>query len=309
VDATFRLFRNIDAAKERTYWVKSKSILYFAESVRGLDIGAPVEFYGIQMGEVIDVKLDFDKKKEEFRIRVVVETETERFMEAGFVGDEAERQKLFESLLDRGFAYAIAHIRGGEEMGRHWYEDGKLLKKKNTFYDFIDTAEHLIKEKVTTKDQLVIAGGSAGGLLVGACVTMRPDLFHFVIPRVPFVDVITTMLDESIPLTAQEWKEWGNPKIKEEFDYMLSYSPYDQVKSIDYPHMLVTTGLNDPRVAFWEPAKFVAKLRELKTDSNDLLLKTNMGAGHHGASGRYQYLKETAFIYANVLDKLNLVSK
>ena len=213
------------------------------------------------------------------------------------------------SLTERGIIYVISHVRGGGELGRQWYEDGKMLQKKNTFYDFIDTAEHLIKENVTTKEQLVIAGGSAGGLLVGACITMRPDLFHFVIPRVPFVDVITTMLDDSIPLTAQEWKEWGNPKDKELFDYMLSYSPYDQIKSIDYPHMLVTTGLNDPRVAFWEPAKFVAKLRALKTDNNDLLLKTNMGAGHHGASGRYQYLKETAFIYANILDKLNLFSK
>ncbi len=210
------------------------------------------------------------------------------------------------SLTERGIIYVISHVRGGGELGRPWYEDGKMLKKKNSFYDFIDTAEHLLKENVTTKEQLVIAGGSAGGLLVGACVTMRPDLFHFVIPRVPFVDVVTTMLDDSIPLTAQEWKEWGNPNDKEQFDYMLSYSPYDQIRAIDYPHMLVTTGLNDPRVAFWEPAKFVAKLRALKTDNNDLVLKTNMGAGHHGASGRYQYLKETAFIYANILDKVNL---
>jgi oligopeptidase B len=212
------------------------------------------------------------------------------------------------SLTERGIIYVISHVRGGGELGRPWYEDGKMLKKKNSFYDFIDTAEHLIKENVTTKEKLVIAGGSAGGLLVGACVTMRPDLFHFVIPRVPFVDVVTTMLDETIPLTAQEWKEWGNPNDKAQFDYMLSYSPYDQIKPVDYPNMLVTSGLNDPRVAFWEPAKFVAKLRALKTDKNDLLLKTNMGAGHHGASGRYQYLKETAFIYANVLDKVGLIS-
>ena len=212
------------------------------------------------------------------------------------------------SLTERGVIYVISHVRGGGELGRHWYEDGKMLKKKNTFFDFIDTAEYLIKENITTKEKLVIAGGSAGGLLVGACVTMRPDLFHFVVPRVPFVDVVTTMLDETIPLTAQEWKEWGDPRDKEFFDYMLSYSPYDQIKAVDYPHMLVTTGLNDPRVAFWEPAKFVAKLRDLKTDNNDLILKTNMGAGHHGASGRYQYLKELAFIYANVLDKVDLVS-
>ncbi|MCE7741845.1 MAG: S9 family peptidase, partial [Candidatus Heimdallarchaeota archaeon] len=191
------------------------------------------------------------------------------------------------SLTDRGIIYVIAHIRGGGELGRQWYEDGKMLKKKNSFYDFIDSGEYLITENITTKDHLVIAGGSAGGLLVGAAITMRQDLFHFAVARVAFVDVINTMLDESIPLTAQEWKEWGNPKDKEMFDYMLSYSPYDNVQAIDYPHMLVTSGLNDPRVAFWEPAKFVAKLRTLKTDKNELLLKTNMGAGHHGASGRY----------------------
>ncbi|MCE7749808.1 MAG: S9 family peptidase [Candidatus Heimdallarchaeota archaeon] len=213
------------------------------------------------------------------------------------------------SLIERGIIYVIAHVRGSGVLGRPWYEEGRLLKKKNSFYDFIDTAEHLIENNVTTKKQLVIAGASAGGLLVGGAVTMRPDLFHFVVARVPFVDVINTMLDESIPLTAQEWKEWGDPRDKEYFDYMLSYSPYDQVESRNYPHLLVTSGLNDPRVAFWEPAKFVAKLRTLKTDNNDLLLKTNMGAGHHGASGRYESMKETAFIYANVLDKVGLVQK
>ncbi len=207
------------------------------------------------------------------------------------------------SLTDRGMIYVIAHIRGGGELGRQWYEDGKLLKKKNTFYDFIDSAEYLINEKITTKEQLTIAGGSAGGLLVGAVVTMRPDLCNFVVARVPFVDVITTMLDASIPLTAQEWKEWGDPKDKEYFDYMLTYSPYDNIKTVDYPHILVTTSLNDPRVAFWEPAKFVAKLRDLKTDDNNLMLKTNMGAGHSGASGRYESMKELAFIYAVVLNK------
>ena len=211
------------------------------------------------------------------------------------------------SLTDRGFIYVIAHIRGGGELGRQWYEEGRVLKKKNTFYDFIDCAEHLIKENVTTKDQLVIAGGSAGGLLVGAAVTMRPDLFHLVIAEVPFVDVITTMLDETIPLTAQEWKEWGNPKDKDAFDYIMSYSPYDNIEVRDYPHLIITTGLNDPRVAFWEPAKFAAKFRALKTDNNDLILKTNMGAGHSGASGRYESMKEKAFIYANALDKVGLV--
>jgi len=213
------------------------------------------------------------------------------------------------SLTDRGFIYVIAHVRGGGELGKLWYEDGRVLKKKNTFYDFIDCAEYLIKENVTTKDQLVIAGGSAGGLLVGAAVTMRPELFHLVIARVPFVDVINTMLDASIPLTAQEWKEWGNPKDKEAFDYIMSYSPYDKIEARNYPHILITTSLNDPRVAFWEPAKFAAKFRALKTDKNDLLLKTNMGAGHSGASGRYESMKETAFIYSNALDKVGLVDK
>ena len=213
------------------------------------------------------------------------------------------------SLTDRGYIYVIAHIRGGGELGRPWYEEGRLLKKKNSFYDFIDCAEYLINENVTTKDKLVIAGGSAGGLLVGAAVTMRPELFHLVIARVPFIDVINTMLDASIPLTAQEWKEWGDPRDKESFDYMMSYSPYDKIEARDYPHILVTTSLNDPRVAFWEPAKFVAKFRDFKTDKNDLLLKTNMGAGHSGASGRYESMKETAFIYANALDKVSLVDK
>jgi len=210
------------------------------------------------------------------------------------------------SLTERGMVYVIAHIRGGGELGRHWYEAGKMLNKKNTFYDFIDCGNYLIQENITTRGQLVIAGGSAGGLLVGAVVTMQPDFCYYAVARVAFVDVINTMLDESIPLTALEWKEWGNPKIKKEFDYILTYSPYDNIRKTNYPHMLMTSGLNDPRVAFWEPAKFVAKLRDSKTDSNDLILKTNMGSGHHGASGRYAYLKEIAFIYATILDKLGL---
>ena len=213
------------------------------------------------------------------------------------------------SLTERGYIYVIAHVRGGGELGRQWYEDGRVLKKKNTFYDFIDSAEYLMKEGITTKDQLAIGGGSAGGLLVGAVVTMRPDLCNLVIAEVPFVDVINTMLDETIPLTAQEWKEWGNPKDKESFDYIMTYSPYDNIKKADYPHIIVTTGLNDPRVAFWEPAKFVAKFRALKTDNNDLILKTNMGAGHSGASGRYESMKEKAFIYSNALDKAGLIQK
>lgn len=211
------------------------------------------------------------------------------------------------SLIERGMTFVIAHVRGGGELGRQWYEDGKFLKKKNTFNDFIDCAQYLVDNKLTTPEQLTAMGGSAGGLLMGAIMNMNPDLFNLIIARVPFVDVVITMLDESIPLTSEEWEEWGDPRDKEYFDYMLSYSPYDNVEAKDYPNTLVTSGLNDPRVAFWEPAKFVAKLRSLKTDNNELLLKTNMGAGHHGASGRYEKMKEIAFIYAYALDKAKLV--
>lgn len=210
------------------------------------------------------------------------------------------------SLLDRGFVYAIAHIRGGEEMGRKWYEDGKFLHKKNTFTDFIACAEHLIAENWTGSDRLVISGGSAGGLLMGAVVNERPDLFKAVVADVPFVDVLTTILDTSLPLTVLEWEEWGNPNEPEYYDYIKSYSPYDNVTARDYPAMLITAGLNDSRVKYWEPAKWTAKLRELKTDNNLLLLKTNMSAGHGGASGRYEYLKEIAFEYAFVLDRLGI---
>lgn len=206
------------------------------------------------------------------------------------------------SLLDRGFAFAIAHIRGGEEMGRHWYEDGKLLKKKNTFYDFIDCAKHLINENYTNPDKLCIMGGSAGGLLMGAVVNMEPQLFKAVVAAVPFVDVVTTMLDESIPLTTGEYDEWGNPNDKEYYDYMLSYSPYDNVTNQEYPNMLVTTGLHDSQVQYWEPAKWVAKLRDMKMDDNLLLLHINMDAGHGGASGRFEMHKETALEYAFLLD-------
>ncbi len=206
------------------------------------------------------------------------------------------------SLLDRGFVFAIAHIRGGEEMGRQWYEDGKMFKKKNTFTDFIACSEFLIKEKYVAPDGLFAKGGSAGGLLMGAVVNMRPDLYKGVMAGVPFVDVVTTMLDESIPLTTSEYDEWGNPNNKASYEYMLSYSPYDNVEAKDYPHMLVTTGLHDSQVQYWEPAKWVAKLRTLKTDNNRLLLKTNMEAGHGGASGRFNYLKEVALDYAFMLD-------
>lgn len=202
------------------------------------------------------------------------------------------------SLLDRGFVFAIAHVRGGEDLGRKWYEDGKLLKKQNTFTDFIACAKHLINENYTQADRLYGMGGSAGGLLIGAVINMRPDLFDGVIAAVPFVDVVTTMLDESIPLTTGEFQEWGNPKFEEYYHYMLSYSPYDQVESKAYPNILVTSGLHDSQVQYWEPTKWVAKLRDLKTDENLLLLHTNMEAGHGGASGRFQVLKELAMEYA-----------
>jgi len=202
------------------------------------------------------------------------------------------------SLLNRGFIFAIAHIRGGEEMGRQWYEDGKMLKKKNTFNDFIDCSKHLITEKYTSAEHLYAMGGSAGGLLMGVIVNDAPELYNGVLAAVPFVDVMSTMLDESIPLTTGEYDEWGNPNEKKYFDYMLSYSPYDQVKKQAYPNMLVTTGLHDSQVQYWEPAKWVAKLREYKTDNNVLLLETNMTAGHGGASGRFEYLKEIALEYA-----------
>ena len=206
------------------------------------------------------------------------------------------------SLLDRGFVYAIAHVRGGEEMGRAWYEDGKMMKKKNTFNDFIDCGEFLIKEKYTSKEHLYAKGGSAGGLLMGAIVTERPDLWHGVIANVPFVDVVTTMMDESIPLTTNEFDEWGNPKAsKEAYDYMKSYSPYDNVGTQVYPNLLVTTGLHDSQVQYFEPAKWVAKMREKKKDNNLLLFHTNMEAGHGGASGRFKMLKDVAMEYAFLL--------
>jgi oligopeptidase B len=209
------------------------------------------------------------------------------------------------SLLDRGFVYAIAHIRGGQTLGRQWYEDGKMYKKKNTFTDFIDCGEHLIAENFTNTDKLFAMGGSAGGLLMGAVVNMRPDMWKGVVAAVPFVDVITTMLDESIPLTTGEYDEWGNPNELESYEYMKSYSPYDQVTAQDYPNMLVTTGLHDSQVQYWEPAKWVAKLRALKTDDNILLLETNMDAGHGGASGRFERYKITALEYAFFIDLAN----
>ena len=208
------------------------------------------------------------------------------------------------SLLERGFVFAIAHIRGGSDMGRAWYDDGKLLHKRNSFTDLIACADHLVAEGYTSTARLAIMGGSAGGLLVGATVTLRPDLFKAVIAHVPFVDVLNTMSDVSIPLVVPEYQQWGNPANPAEYEYMKSYSPYDNVAATDYPHMLVTAGLNDPRVAYWEPAKWVAQLRAHKTDQNLLLLRTNMSTGHFGASGRYDELKEVAQEWAFLIEML-----
>ena len=205
------------------------------------------------------------------------------------------------SLLDRGFVYAIAHVRGGEYLGREWYEDGKMLSKKNTFFDFIDAAKYLISAQYTSEKHLYAMGGSAGGLLMGAIINYEPNLFHGVVAQVPFVDVVTTMLDESIPLTTGEYDEWGNPNSRKYYDYIKSYSPYDNVEVKDYPHLLITTGLHDSQVQYWEPAKWTAKLRELKTDDNILIFKTDMSSGHGGASGRFESLKEDALEYAFLL--------
>jgi oligopeptidase B len=206
------------------------------------------------------------------------------------------------TLLDRGFIFAIAHIRGGEDLGRQWYEDGKLLKKKNTFTDFIDCSKFVIEQKYTSPEHLYAEGGSAGGLLMGAIVNLAPELYHGIIAQVPFVDVITTMLDESIPLTTGEYDEWGNPNVKKYYKYMASYSPYDNVRKQPYPNMYVSTGLHDSQVQYWEPAKWVAKLRNLKTDNTVLFLDTNMKAGHGGASGRFEAIKELAKEYSFLLD-------
>jgi len=210
------------------------------------------------------------------------------------------------SLLDRGFVFAIAHVRGGQEMGRQWYEGGKFLKKKNTFTDFVACARHLIDEGYTSRERLAIMGRSAGGLLIGAVLNIAPELFKVAVAGVPFVDVVTTMMDESIPLTVGEFEEWGNPRDEEYYDYMLSYSPYDNVEEKGYPHILVTAGLNDSRVAYWEPAKWTAKLRRLKTDNNFLLFKTFMGAGHYSSSGRYDFLKDLVVEFAFILDMLGI---
>jgi len=212
------------------------------------------------------------------------------------------------SLLDRGVIFATAHVRGGGEMGKRWHDQGRMMDKKNTFTDFIACAEHVVNKGYTVPQKLVIEGGSAGGLLMGAVTNLRPDLFRAVVSEVPFVDVVNTMLDDTLPLTTGEYEEWGNPNSREHFDYMLSYSPYDNLAPGDYPAMLVETSLNDSQVMYWEPAKYVAKLRTLKTDAhNPLLLRINMEAGHGGASGRYDFLKEIAFTYAFILGALNII--
>ncbi|MBU1095617.1 MAG: S9 family peptidase [Bacteroidetes bacterium] len=223
----------------------------------------------------------------------------------GYSADQSFRSFIF-SLIDRGFIYAIAHVRGGQEMGRQWYENGKLLKKKNTFYDFIDCSEYLIRSKYTSNNKLFIYGGSAGGLLIAAVINMAPQLFKAAIAAVPFVDVVTTMLDDSIPLTTVEYDEWGNPHQKEYYDYMLSYSPYDNVEKKNYPAILAIAGFNDSQVQYWEPLKWITKLRQLKTDSNPLLLDCDMDSGHVGASGRFSIYKVYARMFAFLLDQLSI---
>ncbi|MDJ1313552.1 MAG: S9 family peptidase [Candidatus Midichloria mitochondrii] len=218
----------------------------------------------------------------------------------GYAVPASFRSHIF-SLVDRGFTYAIAHIRGGDELGKSWHEAAKFLNKKNTFTDFIESAEKLIEDKYTAPGKIVISGGSAGGMLVGACINMRPELYKAAVAHVPFVDVLSTMLDESLPLTPGEFKEWGNPKEKEFYEYIKSYSPYDNVVPQRYPHLFVTAGLTDPRVTYWEPAKWVALLRHTKKDDNMLLLKTDMSSGHGGPSGRFEFLRELALEYAFIL--------
>jgi oligopeptidase B len=210
------------------------------------------------------------------------------------------------SLVDRGFVYALAHIRGGEEMGRAWYDQGKMLNKRNTFWDFEDVAAGLIQRRYTSADRLVANGGSAGGLLMGVVANERPDLFRAIVADVPFVDVINTMLDASLPLTTQEWLQWGNPRVKAEYDYLKTYSPYENVRAQRYPWILVTSSLNDSQVGFHEPTKWVAKLRATKTDSNPLVFTMNMSGGHGGSSGRYDVMREQAYRFAFMLDAVGL---
>ena len=210
------------------------------------------------------------------------------------------------SLIDRGFVYSIAQIRGGSDLGEQWYEDGKLLKKKNSFSDFIACSEKLISEGYTSSNKLAAMGGSAGGLLMGAVANSRPDLYQTIVAQVPFVDVINTMLDDTLPLTTGEYEEWGNPNVEEYYNYILSYSPYDNIVAQEYPNMLVTGGINDSQVLFHEPAKYVAKLRSLKSDDNILIMRMNMDSGHGGATGRYEGIKDTAFEFAFILNRVGI---
>jgi oligopeptidase B len=211
-------------------------------------------------------------------------------------------------LLDRGVVYALAHIRGGKDLGQEWHDSGKMLHKKNTFTDFIACADHVVASGFCSRDRLAIQGGSAGGLLIGATINIRPDVCKFAVLQVPFVDVINTMLDPSLPLTVQEYLEWGNPNVKAEYDYIKTYCPYTNLSAKAYPSILVTTSLNDSQVMYWEPTKYVAKLRSLKTDRNPLIYKCNMAGGHGGSSGRYDALREQAFIYAVMLDQIGIVN-
>ena len=228
----------------------------------------------------------------------------------GYGAYEHSNDPMFDparlSLLDRGFVFAIGHVRGGGEMGREWYEDGKFLRKRNTFGDFIACAQHLVGQGYTRADRLAIRGRSAGGLLIGAVLNERPDLFAVAVSQVPFVDALTTMLDDKLPLTVNEYEEWGNPKDPAYYAYIKSYSPYDNIRAAEYPAVLVTAGMNDPRVSFWEPAKWLAKLRATGRSRGPVLLKTQMGSGHMGPSGRYEAWKEEAFVMAFVISNLGL---
>jgi oligopeptidase B len=283
------------ATKERTLLKQTKVLGGFDSA----DYESKRAFVTVRDGAKVPVSIVY--KKSEYKV-----DGTNPCLLYGYGSYGASMEPYFSSarlsLLDRGFVYVIAHIRGGEEMGRHWYEDGKLLNKKNTFFDFIDCGKWLKENKYSGEDNLFAMGGSAGGLLMGAVINYEPDMWKGVVAAVPFVDVVSTMLDTSIPLTTGEFDEWGNPALEKYYAYIKSYSPYDNVEAKNYPAMLVTTGLHDSQVQYWEPAKWVAKLREMKTDNNPLLLRTNMEAGHGGASGRFKRLQETAKDYAFILD-------
>jgi oligopeptidase B len=294
-------------------YVTPESVYDYDMKIRERELKKQMEVLGGYDPDLYESKRIFAPARDGVQVPISIMYHKDKIQERdnlfylyGYGAYEASMDPYFSShrlsLVDRGFIYARAHIRGGGEMGRYWYDDGKLLNKMNTFNDFIDCAEYVIKEGYTTSDKLVIYGGSGGGLLIGSVVNMRPELFHVAVADVPFVDLMNTMLDPSIPLTVIEYDEWGNPNAQEYFEYMLSYSPYDNVKAQNYPNLFVMAGLNDTRVHYWEPAKWVAKLRAMKTDNNRLLLHTIMGAGHGGASGRYDFIRDIALEYAFVLD-------